>query len=332
VIRLWTAFVALVDRREPAEGLALFRIAMGLVMLYAIGSMLAAGLDTVLWVDAADGGMQLLRGDHWLLDALGGPTAEVIGLLVRAGLVLGVLVTIGAGGRLTLFAALQVYSALVRSNPTVLGGYDNLITNALWLLVLGGATATLSVDSRLRSGAWRRPGATLAAWPRYLAVFQILVVYTTTGLNKLGVPWTPVGDFSALYWVYQDPTWRRFDMSFSADPIPYMALQAATAMTWLWEISAILLLPYFYFRATPGRPGRLRALAQRRDLRLGFVAVGLLLHVGILLTLNVGPFSWASLAYYVCFFHPNEVLAAGRRLRRSARPSPVTVDERAPRA
>jgi len=322
VIRLWRAFVALVDQREPAEGLALFRIAIGLVMIYSIASMVVAGLDRVFWVDAADGGMQALGGDHWLLTAIGGPTAAVIGALVPLGLVLGALVAVGAGGRLTLLAAAQVYAALVRANPTIIGGYDHLITNALWLLFLGGATATLSVDSRLRSGHWRRPGAMIAAWPRYLAVFQLLVVYTTTGLNKLGVPWTPVGDFSALYWVYQEPTWRRFDMSFSADPVPYFVLQVATAVTWFWEVSAVLLLLFFYYRTTRGRSGRLRALALRWDFRLAFVAVGVSLHVGILLTLNVGPFSWVSLAYYLCLFHPEELAAWGRRPVLAARPSP----------
>ncbi len=330
--RLWSAFVALTSRQEPALGLAIFRIAIGLVMLYSIASMVAAGLDDVLWVDAADGGMQLLRGDHWLLHALGGPTAAVMRTLVPAGLLLAILVALGAGGRLTLLAAAMVYAAIVRANPTIIGGYDHLITNALWLLFLGGASLTLSVDSRLRCGHWRRPNAMLAAWPRYLAVFQILVVYTTTGLNKLGIPWTPFGDFSALYWVYQEPTWRRFDMSFSAEPIPYFLLQVATALTWFWEVSAILLLVFFYYRATAERQGRFRALILRRDLRLGFIAVGFIVHIGILLTLNVGPFSWVSLAYYLCFFHPNELIAFGHKLGLGARPSLKAANSRVSRA
>ncbi len=329
--RLWSAFVALTSRQEPALGLAIFRIAIGLVMLYSIASMVAAGLVDVLWIDAADGGMQQLRGNHWLLHALGGPTAAVMRTLVPVGLLLSLLVAVGAGGRLTLLAAAQVYAAIVRANPTIIGGYDHLITNALWLLFLGGASLTLSVDSRLRCGRWQRSNATLAAWPRYLAVFQLLVVYTTTGLNKLGVPWTPFGDFSALYWVYQEPTWRRFDMGFSAEPIPYFLLQVATALTWFWEVTAILLLVFFYYRSTSERSGRIRALVLRRDLRLGFVAVGIVVHTGILLTLNVGPFSWVSLAYYLCFFHPNEVIAFGRKLRLGARPSPKAANSRASR-
>ncbi|MCA9660423.1 MAG: HTTM domain-containing protein [Myxococcales bacterium] len=330
--RAYAALVAFAGEREPAEGLALFRIAVGLVMLYALLSMVVPGLDHLLWIDAADGGMQRLRGDHWLLELLGGPTGAVMGALIPTGILLAVLVAAGAGGRVTLLLAGQVYAAIVRANPTIIGGYDHLLTNALWLLFLGGATASLSVDARLRRGAWRPADATVAAWPRRLAVFQLLVVYTTTGINKLGVPWTPIGGFSALYWVYQEPTWRRFDMSWTADPLPYVLLQIAAAVTWIWEIGAIILLLFFYFRATPERPGRLRALAQRFDLRAGFIAVGVVLHVGILLTLNVGPFSWISLAYYLCFFRPEELVSAVRRLRRRPVTGAPDGDERAPRA
>lgn len=313
--RLWAAAVALLSRREPAHGLALFRIAVGLCMLYSILSMAAAGLDRVLWVDVADGGMlHLGAGNHWLLRALGGPRAEVVGALVPAGALLAVMVTVGLGGRLTLLVAGQLYQAIIQTNPTINGGYDHLIGNALWLLFLAGATATLSLDARLGYGRWRREVA-IAAWPRYLAIFQILTVYTTTGLSKLGVPWTPVGGFSALYWVYQEPTWRRFDMTWLAEAPAVVALQLATALTWIWEISAILLLLFYFYRATPARPGRLRALCQRRDLRLGFVAIGVAVHLGILLTLNVGPFSWISLAYYICLFQPDELRALAGRPR-----------------
>ncbi|MCB9706067.1 MAG: HTTM domain-containing protein [Myxococcales bacterium] len=311
--RLWSSAVELLGRREPADGLALFRIAVGLCMLYSIGSMAAAGLDQVFWVDAADGGMLELRsGDHWLIRALGGPRAPVIGALVPLGLLLALLVTVGAGGRVVLLIAGQVYQAIVRSDPTIIGGYDLLIGNALWILFLAGATATLSVDARLRRGSWR-PAVEIAAWPRYLLILQILAVYTTTGLSKLGVPWTPAGGFSALYWVFQEPTWRRFDMGWTAAAPAVLVLQVATALTWIWEISAIFLLLFYYYRATPARPGRLRALCVRRDLRLGFVAIGVALHLSILLTLNVGPFSWISVAYYLNLFHPDELRALARR-------------------
>ena len=310
--RAWAALVGLLGEREPGRGIALFRVAVALVVLGAILSMALSGVDRVLWVDARAGGMLTLPGGDWLLAALGGPTPGAVRALEALGIALAAAVALGAGGRLPILALGQVYLALISADPHVQGGYDSMIVNALWLLFLADATATGSVDARLRCGAWW-PEVLVPAWPRYLVVFQLVVVYTATGLQKLGFPWTPAGGFSALYWVFQEPTWRRFDMSWSAWVYPLT--QVATAITWLWEIGAPIVLVAAYVRRTRGRPGRLRALLGRWDLRAGYAAIGIALHLGILLAFNVGPFSWISLAYYLCLWHPDEA-----PWRRPARP------------
>ncbi len=312
----WRAWVALWDRREPAIGLACFRIAVGAVMLYSLLSVGLGGLIDVLWIDAAHGGYKPLGSGNWLLATLGGPHPAVIYPLYGATVALALAHTLGAGGpiigRMVAFAGLHAYLALVTVNGEATGGYDNLIGNALWLCVLGDASATLSLHSHRRAGRWLS-NATIPAWPRYLAVFQLIVVYGATGLHKLSAEWTPAGGHMALFRVYQDPTWRRFDMDFTAWVVPLT--QIATATAWLFELCAPLLLLVYYYRATRDRPGRLRALCNRRDLRVLFAAVGVSLHVGILVTLEVGPFSWITLAYYLCLWHPDELARAGRRLR-----------------
>lgn len=302
--RAWAALVAALSVREAASGLALFRIAAGAVTLYAIASMAVGGIDAALWVDAAEGGMLSLPEGRWLLRWMGGPTQAAITRLEIAGALAAAAVMVGAGGRVTMLLAGQLYLALSTANPRVMGGYDALISGALWLLFLSGSTATWSVDARLRTGSWA-PAAMIPAWPRYLAIFQLLVVYGTTGVNKLGFPWTPAGGFSALYWVFQEPTWRRFETGWWAAWL-YPLTQVATAITWFWEIGAPLLLVFFYLRATGERGGRLRGLCRRVDLRAWFAAIGVLLHVGILALLNVGPFSWISLSYYLCLWSPAE--------------------------
>ena len=67
----------------------------------------------------------------------------------------------------------------------IMYGDDRLLTNALWLLVLSRSTATLSLDCRLRTGQWVS-SVLVPAWPRYLALYQLVLVYGTTGLQKLG--------------------------------------------------------------------------------------------------------------------------------------------------
>src|SRR5690606_29786998 len=226
--RPWAAWVQLLSIREPGTTLAWFRMAVGGVMLYSLLSMIAADLVEVMWVDAKHGGLITLSARHWLVQLLGGRTVATAWTLVGGGLLLATLVGLGLGGRLTVLLALQVYYALTSASGVVTGGYDTMIVNALWLLFLARSTATLSLDCRLRTGRWVSDER-VPAWPRYLVILQLVVVYTTTGLHKLSPVWTPGGDSSALYWVFQEPTWRRFDMTWTASVFPLT--QLATAVT-----------------------------------------------------------------------------------------------------
>ena len=313
----WRFWVALFDRRETATSLACFRIAVGLVAIYSLLDVGLTGMIDVLWVDYHSGGYAWLGTGNWLLTLLGGATPAAVRVLYAAALGSAVLVTVGLAGRLSALVAGQTYLALVFVNGNATGGYDALITNAFWLLVLGDATRTLSLDCRLRTGRFRSD-LLIPAWPRYLAVFQLVVMYTCTGLHKLSSAWLPMGGYSALYDVFQEPTWRRYDMRWTAHVYPLT--QLATATTWFFEVTAPVLLVWFYYRYTRERPGRARAWFVRRDLRVPFVVIGLGLHVGILITLNVGPFSWVAMSYYLCLFHPDEFARAWAfTLRRAGR-------------
>jgi hypothetical protein len=46
------------------------------------------------------------------------------------------------------------------------------------------------------------------------------------------------------------------------------------------------------------------------------------LHLGIFVLMDVGPFSWITMSYYLCLFTPEELEAAARRVRRRLLPSP----------
>jgi hypothetical protein len=305
--RLWSAWVALTSAREVGASLALFRIAVSAVVIYALCSMIAADLVDVMWVDAKHGGLQQLGQHHWLIALLGGQSPRVAWTLVSAGLVLATCMLVGFGGRITALITGQVYFALTSGHPALTGGYDMLITNALWLMVLGDSTATWSLDCRVRGGTWRSQRL-IAAWPRYLVILQLVVVYTTTGLKKVSPVWTPGGDHSALYWVFQEPTWRRFDMTWTASA--FWLTQIGSAVTWWWEVLTPLLLLWYWARHTTpadGAGGRLRAVLQRFDLRKAWAAIGIGMHLGIFVLLNVGPFSPISLAYYLCLIPPEKL-------------------------
>lgn len=314
--RAFDFWVQLTSEEESALGLAMFRIAIGLLLIATLASAVWSGCVDAMWIDSKVGGAVTLGSGSWLTAALGGPTPTVIYALLVCAMLGGVLVAAGALGRLGTLVAALAYGALVRVNPIAMAGYDALLTNALYLLFLSGANATLSVDARVRTRSWC-PAVMIPAWPRYLLIFQLIVVYFTTGLQKFSPVWGASGNYSALYWVFQDPTWRRFDMNFASRVYP--ALQVLTFVTWYWEILFPILLLHFYFLRSGNKGGFLRRVVCRFDLRKPFVGIGILIHLGIAVTLNVGPFSFVCLAYYLLFLRAGEAERLVARVRVSDR-------------
>lgn len=320
-MKAWRAWVALLDRREEGTSLALFRVAIGLCVLGTVGTVVGHCLVEVLWVDRAHGGYRSLGEGSWLVALAGGPTPAVIWGLVAVSLVGGALLVAGLAARLGALLALQGVLALTWVNGHAGGSYDDLLTNALWLLVLASSDRTLSLSCRLRTGRWRSDDP-VPAWPRWLAVLQLVLMYASSGSQKLSSTWVPGGDFSALYYILQQPTWQRVDMRWVAPLFPLT--QAATALTWAWEISSPLLLLAFWARLGPSPATGLRGWLRRLDLRRPFALVGVPMHLGTLLVMNVGPFSALSLSFYLCLWHPDEWHAAARRLRALRRGRPAT--------
>jgi hypothetical protein len=311
IARGWRSWVALLDRREPADALALMRILTGVGAFSATASVIAADVVGLLWLDAQHGGYLPIDNQSWLVALLGGPSPRVVWALVIISLVGAALVTVGIGGRVSPLVTAQAMLALKGVNG-LQGSYGAITANALWLLVLSQATATLSVDCRLRTGRWTSDEP-VPAWPQIVAIVQLAVIYFCNGLYKISAHWTPGGDMSAVYYILQQPTWQRSDMRWVAWIYP--ATQVGTALTWLFELSWPLVLLGPYFRRTADLPGRVRALMNKVDLRKVYLGIALVLHGLITLALDVGPFMVATLALYPCLFSSEELRAAARACR-----------------
>lgn len=321
---LWRRWEALLAHKEPAHGLALLRIGLGLVLLVELLSVSLRGLVPMLWMHVDDGGYRAYtRTGAWLVDLLGGPTPPLVWSLVGVGLLSGLGLLLGVASRLAAFLGLQSFLALAWINGHAGGSYDPLITNLLWLMVLADGGSTGSLAARLRTGRWW-PDAEVSAWPRYLVVGQMVALYASTGLQKVSASWVPGGDLSALYYILQQPSWHRTDMSWVASVYPLT--QLLTLTTWVFEVGSPVLLVAFWARATRATAGPLRRFCNRIDLRSWWLATGALMHIGIMLTMDVGSFSLACLAAYGCFFHADELKAAARgvasRLGRSGPSQP----------
>ena len=305
--KLWLRWVGRIAHTEPATPLALFRIAVGLVLLYTHLTMLWSG-SVVIWIHRDHGGIHPLSAQQWLIGWLGGPSADTIHGLIAVGLVAAVTLIVGLFGRLSALVGLQVSLALFSLLPASGGGHDRLITNALWILLLAGSTTTLSLDARIRTGRWRTD-TPVSAWPRYVLLFQLCLVYTVTGIHKLGSSWFPWGDYSAVYYAMLTPNWARYDV-VSADWIAwiYPLTQVGTAVTWIWEVSFPMVLLWLWWRHTADRGGRLRAFARRVDLRVLYAVVGLVMHGSLFFLMELGPFSFITLSFYVAMWHHDELV------------------------
>ena len=317
----WGRWVALWSTREQGTSLALFRIAIALVSLHTVVDAWHSGVEAWVWTDVSEGGVVRLADGHWLVEQLGGASLQTTWTLM--GIAAGgcVSVLLGLGHRIGALVTLQALIAIFSLNPASGGGHDRLITNALWLLVLAPASETLSVGCRLRTGRWTSERPVLA-YVRYLGVIQLVVMYSMTGMQKLGSAWFPWGGLSAVYRSLLMPSWARGDWSAVAWVFPLT--QVATAVTWAWEVSWPLVLYAMWARRTRTRPGRLRALVNRLDLRTLYVIVGIGMHGTVELFMNVGPFSIITMSWYLCCYHPDEVHRGCRWVTGagSSRPSP----------
>lgn len=305
--RLWSWWVEVLSRQESGECLAMMRIIVAITVLLMIGAVIVPDLVGVIYYGPEHGGSLQYNKNSWRLEALGGPSPRVVWGLIVTTVFSALALALGLGGRVAALVAGQCLLAL-RDINSIQGSYGALVSNALWLCVLARCDTTWSLSCRLRTGSWTSEDK-VPAWPRLLGVVQLVIVYTWTGLSKVSAYW--VGDFSAIFYILQDPNWQRVDMRWAAHVYPLTRL--ATAVVWVWEASFGMILIAAYFRETKDRPGRLRALFNRYDLRIGYMFVGIGAHASIAALMIVGPFFLATLAFYPCLFTPREWRAGWER-------------------
>lgn len=297
--RAWTTWSRWLGEPEDARPFALLRILTAATCFGVVALAMLEGIDVGLMLDEAHGGVSRTGTGRAWVQGIGGGSALVMRSLSAAALTLSVTLGLGWWSRLSAFLLGQVLIAWFGVALGSGGGHDRLITNVLWLLAIGPSGATWSVDAWIATGTWR-PSVAVAAWARRLVVFQLIVMYTLTGLQKQGDVWGASGEYRAVYNALLMPTWQRFDNLWLGDVYPL--LQLGTAVSWWWESLWVVLGVALVLRH-PGVPSRWWSRwARWVDLRLPFVAVGLVLHGLLWVLLNVGPFTPITLACYVALF------------------------------
>jgi hypothetical protein len=307
IARAWARWLSLWRGEEDVRLLALVRILVGTVLAADLLWTGHLGLVDALW--GTDGIVDILGRDPqpelWRFlgaGTLAGRLAYGLSLAGALGL------AVGFCTRSSAVLLLLAYAQLAQANGAADRGIDTLVRNATLVLACSAAHRAWSLDA-----AWARwRGKALPtvgpAWPRRLLALQLVVVYFAAGIQKVALSWTPLGGFSALYLVLQDPSiasWR-FDWLARVHPIT----QLATAATMAFEWGSCLVPLAWHAQRTRTRAGWWRAQSNRYRWVRGWMLIGVLLHLGIAATMSLGIFPWAMLALYPALLHPDEVFGA----------------------
>jgi hypothetical protein len=160
-----------------------------------------------------------------------------------------------------------------------------------------------------RRGGRCHRGAPVPAFPRYLMVFQVIVLYFMAGYLKT-TGWSY--PYEAVYRSLLRPTCVRWETGLVG--YLYPLTQLGTVVTWWWEVSFFIM--GLWFLARRGVLGaRWTARAVRRDLRIPYLGIGLIMHGSLLLMLNIGSFVVFTLCFYLAFVEPEEWSSLARWLR-----------------
>jgi hypothetical protein len=308
-------WIALWDEREAPASLALIRILVALALLGDLLQAAARGAVSAVWASPPFGaGWGQAVGPPPLMTVWFGASNNAGVATFWLAVVAALLVLFGLGYRVASWLLVFAMVELWRLTPDGGDSIDALLRIVLPLLALSGANACWSCDAWLLR-RWGKPMPTrVPAWPRFLMVAQLLWLYFSAAHHRTSAAWGPASGFSAVGEVLGDPHFSRFfpgSLQFA-----YPLTQLGTALTMLFELSAPLALLWIWLDKRPGRGGRFGDAVRRLRIRWLWVGLGVCLHLGIALTMQLGVFPYAMLALYPALFAPQEITSALARLRR----------------
>ena len=264
----------------PSDQFALVRIAVGTAGLLSLIGFLPVPM---FWspdgIAPIPGGGYGLR-NYVLASGLGVPAGWAIFLTLFGSFVCMILGLFTGPAIIACFLG-SVFQTRWNSLPLTSG--HTVLVALLFCLVWADCGGWPSVDY------WRRrrlPPSSQPIWPLRLIRAQVALIYLSSGLFKLlGAGWR---DGSAIHYTTAQNVYGRF-LDVYAVPVSYdWMLTLLTYGTLFWEIGFAFML---FNRVT-------RRVA---------LLLGIGVHGGILLLMEVGPFSLVMLASYVAFLDPHSV-------------------------
>ena len=272
----------------PPHSYALLRIVLGVVGLVSL-----LGLTPVEMYWPLDGLSALPSGTGtraWVAERGLGTVAGTtlfVGLLVSYSAMI-----VGYRSDAAVFLSFVGQVAQTHWNNLPLSSAHQVMTVMLFCLLWANTSSVWSLDAR---GAVSNPPPQ-PAWPLWLMRCQIAIVYLSSGLYKFAYPtWR---DGTAVHWALNLNAFHRFPW-----PLPVQLAPLEALLTWGtlgFELTFWLMVLF------------------RRTRPLALVA-GIGLHLGLFVTMELGPFSFLMVASYICYLDPNWI----SQVRKAAQPGPL---------
>ena len=289
----WEAWRAFWFGPQQMYTLGLFRIAFsGLVVVWALWLL---PVRTALLGPDGIAPKQPSIADTWGLFAVwNSDTAILVGIVVLIAAAGALLV--GWHSRVAAVIVFVLVLSLERRSPWVFNSGDALIRIEAFLLAISPCGAALSLDQRRRGepfwSAQTRPN-----WPVRMLQIQLSIVYLAAVQTKLaGQPWL---DGTAVSYVLRIDDMKRI-------PVPqWLAMNPPVMNAMTWSVLAIELAVGILVWFPRFRPWVL--------------AAGVLMHVTIDLTIQIGIFTYAMLVLYLVWVSPETVKGLPDRLRSDLR-------------
>jgi predicted DCC family thiol-disulfide oxidoreductase YuxK len=270
--------------------LGLFRIVFGalLVMWFAqLGQDLEAFYTDVGMLPRAF--LFAIYPDRLSLLNLFGSAWQVTTLWALS-LIVSVLVMVGYRTRLACALAFLALISFQMRNPLVINGADVVFRMAAFWLIFSAAGERFSVDAALRRARGQQVTGYGPAFPIRLLELQVAWIYLATGLEKhAGERWM---NGTALHWALSlKYTYSRPFATFLTQFEPFIRWG-----TWGALVQELAFLPMVFFPAF------------QPFLRVVAVLSAVMLHLGIVTTMQVGNFPLIMLATLIIFLPAGLVL------------------------
>jgi hypothetical protein len=281
-------------RKQPVQGIALFRILFSIVLVMNALMILPNLYDYFGpkgMVEASSPRSLSSFSLFYFFSITQLSVAAVYGLHLLSAIML----LVGFFTRTSVFVAFVTLISLHQANFLVLHSGDTAMKLVLFLLVFSQAGDAFSLDamSARGRGVRRNMPRLQAPWAQRLIQIQVSFIYfSTTFLKFDGEAWA---NGNAVYF-----TSRLWDFERFSIPYVFEHLWALKAMTW---VSLFI-------------EGALGTLIWFRPFRIPLIIIGILFHLVIEFTMNIPLFEWMMIALLVSMLEPREAYDFCQRMMR----------------